>query len=264
MEIEVGRQLKFPVWFGVEEGRNIRGEGRMESDMNGINLRGEREREREGGDDPLDKKLGGTINVVNRLYLVRKYRYWKRFLLFEDRLHRLIVHIDTLVGETSWRILFCLRWNEFRVRWIYTIFHNSKLILLRKQLNIFNNRILYLYLYIFLQANHQISVEDDDKNISTIFHFSISPTGKNNLKIPYRQTNNNDSAQDENLAVPIIISSIAIIWSCPSGPVCERTWSETVWISIPVSFFQPLRYASSGNLRGARGNDTRPSNRYDS
>lgn len=44
MEIEVGRQLKFPVWFGVEEGRNIRGEGRMESDMNGINLRGEREK----------------------------------------------------------------------------------------------------------------------------------------------------------------------------------------------------------------------------
>lgn len=40
------------------------------------------EREREGrrdddlvhhsSDDPLDKKLGGTINVVNRLYLVRK------------------------------------------------------------------------------------------------------------------------------------------------------------------------------------------------
>lgn len=81
MEIEVGRQLKFPVWFGVEEGRNIRGEGRMESDMNGINLRGEREREREGGDDPLDKKLGGTINVVNRLYLVRKYRYRKRRVL---------------------------------------------------------------------------------------------------------------------------------------------------------------------------------------
>lgn len=36
--------MKFPVWFGVEEGRNIRGEGRMESDMNGINLRGEREK----------------------------------------------------------------------------------------------------------------------------------------------------------------------------------------------------------------------------
>lgn len=40
----------------------------MESDMNGINLEsGERERERD--DDPVDKKLGGTINVVNRSHL---------------------------------------------------------------------------------------------------------------------------------------------------------------------------------------------------
>lgn len=59
--------------------------GGMKSDMNGINLREEREkteREREerrdddlvhhSSDDPLDRKLGGTINVVNRLYLVRK------------------------------------------------------------------------------------------------------------------------------------------------------------------------------------------------
>lgn len=46
----------------------------MESDMN--KLQGEREREKEGGgDDPLDKKLGGTINVVNGLYLIGKYRY---------------------------------------------------------------------------------------------------------------------------------------------------------------------------------------------
>lgn len=38
----------------------------MESDMNGINLEsGERERD----DDPVDKKLGGTINVVNRSHL---------------------------------------------------------------------------------------------------------------------------------------------------------------------------------------------------
>lgn len=53
--------------------------GGMKSDMNGINLRKEREKtererdgRRNGGYDPLDKKLGGTINVVNRLYLVRK------------------------------------------------------------------------------------------------------------------------------------------------------------------------------------------------
>lgn len=59
----------------------------------------EREREKEGGgDDPLDKKLGGTINVVNGLYLIGKYRYWERglvvwfrLILFENRLHRLIV-----------------------------------------------------------------------------------------------------------------------------------------------------------------------------
>lgn len=50
------------------------GKGRTESDMN--KLQGEREREEVGGgDDPLDKKLGGTINVVNGLYLIGKYRY---------------------------------------------------------------------------------------------------------------------------------------------------------------------------------------------
>lgn len=64
MEIEVGGPLKFPACRGVAREQ---GEG-MESDMNGINLESE-ERERERDDDPVDKKLGGTINVVNRSHL---------------------------------------------------------------------------------------------------------------------------------------------------------------------------------------------------
>lgn len=194
----------------------------------------ERKREKEGGgDDPLDKKLGGTINVVNGLYLIGKYRYWERglvvwfrLILFENRLHRLIVL--TLVRVTCEKILlslFNLDLVEFRMKWYFAFVefdHSRQLISLRNYYIFFTKSITIknlrysTFLLVLLQKR-------------IIWKFLVKQTTTILLKMKIAQI---ESDQLLSLSLPLFGALEVPLFASP-----RRTWSETLWISIPVSFF---------------------------
>lgn len=174
-----------------------------------------------------------------------------RLILFQSRLHR--------SGQNPFASLLNpldLVWDDIEVNLITIVTRDFENIILKlKHLYIFQNEISQLSL--INEIHLPYSTENGRENFSPV---SWNEQQRSRSRWKSRGLNLTNLADYYLFRCHCFELSKLLLFASVRD-------QKPLWISIPASFFQPLRSPREAVIfcrRGARGNDTRPSNRYES